>query len=188
MASFQTCLGSFSILWHFLIRWEGWFDVHALIVLKIKAKKRAMHGALLVCLQCSDREGCNCLSLSPVRPQMQRKIDAQKALHSCSISSFAASIIKSGFYRLSNPDFPISWRWPAQSYPRWIQGKRLLLGLWWHHVCRTHVDCMVGQVIDNYSVAIHWGSMCSLFEVIDIVQQETTKPARGKAVISGGRV
>lgn len=77
-----------------------------------------MHGVPLVCLQCSDREGYNCLSLSPVRPQMQRKIDAQKALHSCSISSFTASIIKSGCYRLSNPNFPISWRWPAQSHPR----------------------------------------------------------------------
>lgn len=96
-----------------------------------------MHGAPLVCLQCSDREGYNCFSLSPVRPQMQRKIDAQKALHSCSISSFTASIIKSGCYRLSNPNFPISWRWPAQSHPRWVQGKRLLLGLSRHHVCRT---------------------------------------------------
>lgn len=55
---------------------------------------------------------------SPQRTQMQGEIDAQKALHSCSISSFTASIIKGGFNRLSNTNSPISRRRPVQSHRR----------------------------------------------------------------------
>lgn len=56
-------------------------------------------------------DDCNCLSLTSVCPQIQRKrekeIDAQKALNSCLISSFTVSIIKSGFNWLSNPNLSI---------------------------------------------------------------------------------
>lgn len=45
-----------------------------------------------------------------------KKIDAQKALHSNSVSTFTASIIKSGFYGHSNPNFSISWMYPAPSH------------------------------------------------------------------------
>lgn len=84
---------------------------------KRKRSRKVIHEAHLVCLQCSDSEGYNCLCLPQRRLEMQgEKIDAQKALHSNSVSTFTASIIKSGFYGHSNPNFSISWMYPAPSH------------------------------------------------------------------------
>lgn len=54
----------------------------------------------------------------------------------------------------------------------------------------SHGDCYgikyagltEGRVIDNYSVAIHWMSVCTLFAVIDTAQQETANTTWRKVV------
>lgn len=102
------------------------------------------------------------------RPGM---IDAQKVLHSCSISSFTASTIKTAFNRLSNPNFPLSQRGPVQSHQLDTEAKRLLLRPLWHQVSNTPTDYMEGQIIDHCGVATHWTGMCSLLPMTDSTWQ-----------------
>lgn len=111
-----------------------------------------------VCQQCSstgyDR------TLHSVHRHREKSMH-KKALNSCSVSSFTAGIIKGGFYRLSNPNFPISrWR-PVQSRLCSIQGKRLHLGILWRRLYRNSVDCTEGRAIDMHCVAVHSVGICT---------------------------
>lgn len=118
-------------------------------------KKRAMHGPLPL-FDCSAAiDGYNCLSITPARPQMQRgnKMDAQKALNSCLISSFSVSIIKSGFNWVSNNLFiqlEVAFSNSSVLKSREKASAGTVMASWMQDSC-----CTVGQFIDSYSVAIH---------------------------------
>lgn len=133
-----------------------WYICYRLM--EIKQRNGALHRIPDVCRQCSgigyDR---------PLRGVHRRREKSmhKKALNSCSVSSFTAGIIKGGFYRLSNPNFPNSWWRPVQSHLCCIQGKRLHLGILWHRLCRNSVDCTEGRAIDMHSVAVHSVGICT---------------------------
>lgn len=149
-------------------------------LLKKREEKKAICGALLFACSAAIEK------VTTVSPSLQccrrcrEKSMHKKALHSCSISSFTASTIKTGFYGLSIPNFPLSWRWPVQSHQHCTEAKRLLLGLLWHQISDVHADYMEGRVIDNYTVAIHCTGMHTLLAMMDSAWQETTSPSKGK--------
>lgn len=71
-------------------------------------RKKAVHLQTL-CLPAEQRYRELLLALPPLPANThlgKKKNQCTKAPHSCSISSFTAGIIKSGFYRLFNPNSP----------------------------------------------------------------------------------
>lgn len=96
-------------------------------------------------------------SLHGVHRHREKSIH-KKALNSCSVPFFTAGIIKGGFYRLSNPNFPISrWR-PVQSHLCSIQGK----GSTWEYYGVAYAEIVLIALKVGLLTCIVWHLICSV--------------------------